>query len=266
VNGINLVYFEQGRGKAVVFVHGAVGDYRSWEQVREPIAKQYRYIAITLRYFGGDPWGDDGAKFSLQTHADDLAEFIRGLNVGPVDLVGWSYGGGAVLVLAAQHPELVASAFLYEPALQTIVSGEATVKALKEDAGAAFGPVFTDLKAGDDDAAVRHLIDGVDGQPGLFDSLPAEARAQTLSNARTMPLLFRTPPPAVTCDQLSRIQVPVMVVRGELTRPFFRLIAEAASRCIPGSRLVVAPNTRHLWPVQQPAAFDEELLKFLSRR
>jgi hypothetical protein len=55
------------------------------------------------------------------------------------------------------------------------------------------------------------------------------------------------------------------VVRGALTAPFFRIIADTASHCIPGSRLIVVPNTRHLWPAQEPAAFNRTLLDFLAK-
>jgi hypothetical protein len=60
VNGVRLTYIEQGSGEPVVFVHGAVGDLRAWEPVREEIALKHRFIAYTQRYFGTDPWRDDG--------------------------------------------------------------------------------------------------------------------------------------------------------------------------------------------------------------
>jgi pimeloyl-ACP methyl ester carboxylesterase len=58
--------------------------------------------------------------------------------------------------------------------------------------------------------------------------------------------------------------VPVAVVKGELTRPFFRIAADTASRCIPGSRLIVIPNGRHNAPAEVPAAFNDALLRFLK--
>ena len=51
-----------------------------------------RYIAYDQRYFGPAPWPDDGKHFSLATHANDLAAFLRQLDVGPAHHVGWSYG------------------------------------------------------------------------------------------------------------------------------------------------------------------------------
>ena len=114
-NGARLPYVEQGQGTPVVFVHGAVSDHRTWERQRDVVSANYRAISYTQRYFGTEPWDKSGPKFGEQTHADDLAAFIRGLNVGPVHLVSWSYGGHITLLVALNSPELVKSVFAFEP-------------------------------------------------------------------------------------------------------------------------------------------------------
>ena len=73
VGGVTLNYLEQGQGAAVVFVHGAFSDHRVWESQRTEISRQYRYIALDQRYFGSAPWSDSGTKYSVATHANDLA-------------------------------------------------------------------------------------------------------------------------------------------------------------------------------------------------
>jgi pimeloyl-ACP methyl ester carboxylesterase len=265
VNGTSLPYVEQGQGPLVVFVHASVQDYRIWERQREAVAQRYRYIALTQRYFGTDPWPDNGAQFSKATHADDLAVFIRELKAGPVHLVGWSYSGQVLFAVALQHPELVSSLFVFEPSDDTFVTDPADKKALGEDAGAAFGPTVQAIKAGDNAAAARRLLEGVNEEPGVLDSYPPALRAVVLDNARTLPLLFGAPPPPpITCVQLGQIKVPVAIVRGELARPYFKIVADTASRCIPGSQLIVVPKGRHLWPGQDPAAFNKTLLGFLK--
>jgi pimeloyl-ACP methyl ester carboxylesterase len=52
VNDTKLTYQEQGRGRPIVFIHGAISDYRVWEGQREAVAGQNRFIALTMRYFG----------------------------------------------------------------------------------------------------------------------------------------------------------------------------------------------------------------------
>src|SRR5206468_10206580 len=154
VNGVDLVYLEQGQGAPVVFVHGAFSD-RAWLGQREAVAQRHRYIALTQRYFGTAPWPDSGEKFSLATHADDLAVFIRELKAGPVHVVGWSYGGAIALALAVQHPKLLKTLFLHEPAgIASFVTDPADAKAASEDRSAMVGASGAS-KAGDTAGAVR---------------------------------------------------------------------------------------------------------------
>jgi pimeloyl-ACP methyl ester carboxylesterase len=72
INGVRLQYLDQGSGESVIFVHGAISDHRAWEPIRDEIARKYRFIALTQRYFGTGPWKDDGKEFSVATFADDL--------------------------------------------------------------------------------------------------------------------------------------------------------------------------------------------------
>jgi pimeloyl-ACP methyl ester carboxylesterase len=266
VNGVDLVYLEQGQGAPVVFVHGACADHRAWEGQREAVAQRHRYIALTQRYFGTAPWPDSGEKFSLATHADDLAVFIRELKAGPVRVVGWSYGGGIALALAVQHPTLLKALFLHEPVgIASFVTDPADAKTASEDRREMVGPASDASKAGDTAGAVRLFFEGVSGQLGAFETLPPATRSIFLDNARTIPLQFGAPPPsALSCAQLGEINVPVTVTKGELTRAYFRILADTASRCIPGSHLVVVSQGGHAAPALTAAAFNDALLDFLK--
>ena len=265
VNGVSLTYLEQGQGAPVVFVHGATLDYRAWEGQREAVSERYRYIALTQRYFGTSAWLDGGEKYSLTTHAADLAAFIRNLTGGPTHIVGWSYGGAIVLTLAVQHPELVKSLFVFEPGIATFVTDPVDAKAAAEDRQEMVTPAATASQAGDNAGAVRLFTDGVIGLAGAFDKLSPALRSMFLDNARTVPLHVGAPsPPPITCDQLGQIKVPVAIVKGELTRPFFRIAADTASRCIPGAQLIVIPHGRHSAPAEESSAFNEALLGFLQ--
>lgn len=266
VAGVNLKYLEQGQGATVVFVHGAFADHRVWEAQREVVAQGYRYIALDQRYFGNAPWPDDGSKYSLVTHTSDLAAFIRQSNAGPVHVVAWSYGGSIALALAVQHPELVRSLFLNEPALTSIVSDPADVKTLAEERKGV-GPAAAASKANDLPESVRLFADWVNAQPGGFDTIQPSIRTVFLDNSRTIPLHFAAPPPPpITCAQLGQIKVPVTVTKGQLTRPFFAILADTTSRCVPGSQLVIVPNARHLAPTENASAFNAALLDHLERQ
>jgi pimeloyl-ACP methyl ester carboxylesterase len=266
VNGVTLVYQEQGDGAPVVFVHGCCTDYRAWDAQRQAIAPHYRFIGFNLRDHGTAPWPDDGSKYSVKTHVDDLAAFVRGLNAGPVDLVGWSYSGPIVLLVAAQHPELVHSLTIHEPGSTAWVTDPASLEIAGEDRQAMLAPASAASKAGDVAGAVLLVPVGVNHQPDFWDTATPEIRSMFLDNARTFTLnLAAPPPPPITCDLLRQIKLPALITYGEQTRPFYRIAAEGAASCIPGAQLVTIPGGRHLAIVQQPDAFNAALLQFLSK-
>lgn len=265
VNGVTLVYQEQGDGAPVVFVHGCCTDNRAWDAQRQAIAPHYRFIGLNMRYFGTAPWPDDGSKFSHQTHADDIAAFVRGLNAGPVDLVGWSYSGPIVMLVVLQHPELVHSLTIHEPSSVSFLNDPARVKIAGEDRQAALAPAIAAAKAGDFTGAARLTPAGVNHQPDFWDTTTPEIRSMFLDNARTWTLLLAAPPqPPTTCDMLRQIKIPVLITYGEDTRTFFRIAAEGAASCIPGAQFVAVPG-RHLAIAQQPDAFNAALLRFLAK-
>jgi pimeloyl-ACP methyl ester carboxylesterase len=266
VNDTKLTYQEQGHGRPVVFVHGAISDYRTWEGQREAVAAHNRFIALTMRYFGTEPWPDEGAKYSMKTHSDDLVAFIQNLNAGPVDLVGWSYSGPIALLVAVQHPELVHSLFLDEPSTLAFVTDPVDLKVATEDRAAMASPAAAAVKAGDMAGAVKTLFNSVNGQPDLFDTVPPAVRAMLVDNARTLRISSAAPPPpTITCEQLEQIKVPTTVAVGELTRPFYKIAATSVARCIHGAKLVMIPKGRHAAPVQATSAFNDALLKFFSQ-
>ncbi len=194
VDGATLHYVEQGTGTPVVFVHGAFSDHRVWEPQRQAIAAKHRFIGLTMRYFGTTPWSDGGARWSHATHVSDLAAFIRGLNAGPVVLVGQSYGSQIAAIVAASHPELVRGMFLNEPPIGTAMTSAADRAAVAEDTKG-LSAVRDAVNAGNNDEAARRFFDFVNATPGGFDKLTPTARAVHLDNARTIPVQFKAPPP-----------------------------------------------------------------------
>jgi pimeloyl-ACP methyl ester carboxylesterase len=243
-----------------------MSDYRCWDAHRPSIGLRYRVIALTQRYFGSSPWPDDGRNFSMQVHANDLAAFIGALRLDPVAIVGWSYGAAVGLAMAVQHPSLVERLFLYEPGLATFVTDPADAARAVNDRLQSMNAAKAAVNGGDIDRAVQLLMDGVNDRDGAFRQLPDQIRGVMLENGRILPLLFASPPgPSITCADLGRLGIPVSIVVGEDSRVFYRIVAEAAHRCITGSKLIKVPNARHLWPSQDPAAFSQLVLDFLDR-
>ncbi len=266
IGEIELSYVDQEQGEAVVFVHGFPVSGRIWDEHREAIAPRVRVIAPTLRYFGSLPWIDDGHNFSTQTHADDLAAFIGTLELDPVAVMGWSYGGAVALTMAVQHPQLVKRLFLFEPSLVTIVADPADLERAVADRQDMIYAARTAVSTGDLDRAVQLFIDALNPEDGTFQRAPNRVQSLLREGARMLPLYFAPPPPPnVTSEDLSHLHMPVTIAVGSDSRVFFKVLAETASRCIPDAELITVPNARHMLPVQDPATFSRLVLEFIER-
>ena len=257
---------EQGRGAPIVLVHGSNSDQRIWDQHRQIIAARYRVIAVSQRYFGRDPWPDNGESFGISVHADDLAIFVRDLAIGPVTIVGWSYGGAVSLTMAVRNPSLVNRLILYEPSLATFVTSKEEARAAMEDRLAMMTAAKPLAAAGDLAGAVRVFMDGVNAEAGPFDRLPPEVRAVMIENAPMLPLLFAGPPlPSVTADDLRALDIPVSIMLGRDSRTGYQIAARAAQALLPRAELTVVNDARHLWPIQNPQGSSQSVVDVLER-
>lgn len=264
LNGTTLRYVDEGTGPAIVFVHGYISDERVWERQRTAFTRSHRYIGVTQRYFGLTPWRDAGEQFSLDTHVEDLAAFIRALAIEPAHIVGWSYGASLALELAARHPECVRTLFAYEPANAAWLVDRAAADAAAKDRTEMVGPVLAALARGDMADAVRQIFDHAHGQPGLFDDAPPDMRDIFLDNARTVPLMFGTKPlPPIDESGLSSLTMPIAIAHGALTRPFYRIVAEGIAARVATARLVILPRGMHAAPVLGSASFNAAVADFL---
>lgn len=111
VNGLRTRYYEAGTGDPLVLVHG--GDLSGhssaniWSKDIPLFARQFHVFAPDALGAGMTDNPADDNDLNIQGQVDHLYDFIRGLKVGAVHLVGESSGGGCVFFLALQHPEVV---------------------------------------------------------------------------------------------------------------------------------------------------------------
>jgi pimeloyl-ACP methyl ester carboxylesterase len=265
VDDAALAYVEEGKGQTVVFVHGAMGDWRSWDTLRPFIAEKYHYVSYSRRYHYPNAWPDDGRDYSLRQHAEDLAAFIRALNVGPVHLVGNSYGGILVTIIAVEHPELLRSVVIGEPGIASLIMNSPEGEQIITNHRKQGVPVREAVKEGDWEKAAILLYDNTEGEVGAFRKIPEAQQKIWLTNAKTIGPMLSGKPYPLSCEQIGTIRVPTLVVRGERTPPYHLAETEAFRICLPpGSGSAVIPNTSHLWSAN-PTAASEAILRFIAK-
>jgi pimeloyl-ACP methyl ester carboxylesterase len=256
LNGDVFEYFDVGDGPPILFLHGALGDLRTWKGHGETLSGRYRCIGYTQRYFGRTSWRNEGPPFGVATHAEDLLAFVEALGLAPVYLVGWSYSGHVAFQAALRRPDLFRRVMVYEPGVPSYVTDPADLAAFGRDAQAIYGPIATAVNNGDLEKAARLMIDGSGGE-GHLDHQSLEYRTIIRDNLLSLPrLMAQEPPPKITCEDLATLRMPVSIVHGGLTRPVFAIPSLAAARCIRHAQHVQVPDVGHLWPQESPRGFS----------
>lgn len=104
-NGVSYYYEIRGTGEPVLLLHGGLGQIEMFGPNLDALAKTRQVIGVDLQGHGRTTLGD--RPISLVNIANDLAVILKTLGYKQVDVVGYSFGGGAALRLAIQHPALV---------------------------------------------------------------------------------------------------------------------------------------------------------------
>ena len=266
VRGMELHYIEQGQGEPVILLHGGQGDYRSWEPQIKALSPRYHVISYSRRYNYPNNNPLKPTSHSAYVEAADLEAFIRKLKLGPVHLVGTSMGALTALVLATKHPAMVRSLVLAEPPLhQWVRDSPSGAPIYREFISSIWQPATDAFKAGDDEGGMRILVDGFAGER-RFDSLAPERRAVSLQNSRFFKAVtvYSDPAPYFSKEKVAKLRVPILLVSGENTINLLKFIQEELGRILPKAQRVIIPNAGHGSARENPAAFNEAVLKFLG--
>jgi len=262
VNGLSFAYVEQGSGATVILVHGAVSDYREWAGQMAALAPRYRVIAYSRRYHWPNSSPGADADVRVEVQADDLAAIIKALGVAPAHIVGHSFGGAVALNLTLNHPELVRTLVLAEPAVSGVLGNISENDPVMKDSQAVRAEMKEAFETGDAETIVRTYAAHV--APGEFEKASPDVRQMLLTNAPAFRLDFTSRRPPFTCDDAGRVTVPVLVMSGGRSALGLQRIAASAARCIRGAKLVTLPEATHWLQHDQAQAFNEVVLAFLA--
>jgi pimeloyl-ACP methyl ester carboxylesterase len=264
VNGTTLTYVEQGQGFPVVLVHGALGDYRTWSGEMDDFAARHHVIAYSFRYHYPNTWTE--GQYSYQIHIADLVAFLQAMKLGPVHLVGHSYGGVVVAMVAKEHPELIRSLVLAEPSLNGLIANNDEAKPMLAEFGKVVKAVGELVQKGEPNQGAITFFNYLNEPGGGFKGLPASFQTVTLDNTSTMkPFFASPPPPPFTCEDAKKIEAPTLLMEGELTQPFRPLVLNELQRCLPHTERAKIPHASHPLEMINPKDFNATTLQFLAK-
>ena len=105
VDGLSLHYLVEGRGPAVVLLHGLGGFAASWRHNISALADRATVYALDLPGFGRS--AKPRADYGLAYFARALHGFLDAIGVSQASLVGHSLGGAVAVTYALTHPTRV---------------------------------------------------------------------------------------------------------------------------------------------------------------
>ncbi len=282
VGGNTLEYVEQGQGTPVVFVHGGISDWRTWENQLKSFSHRHRAISYSRRYFWPNAPAREGEAATTSDHAADLSAFLRTIRATPAHVVGNSEGAYISLLLAVREPALVRSLVLTEPpliplvldgppgpeALQRLAQRDPPMaKALGEMFQYMMGPAQEAFSRGSLDEGLSIFAPWALGGPRFYEALPATRKEQMRQNVGPLAsslLNERNFAPFTESDARS-VKTPTLLVYGEHSPVVLRLLSERLESLIPGARRVDIKGVSHVPHEQDPAAFDAAVLAFLEK-
>ena len=231
----------QGTSPPIVLLHSLALDRTMWGSTVDALDDDRTVITMDLRGHGESPPSHD---FTIEDIADDVASTLAELGFERAVIVGLSMGGCVAQAVAIRHPQMVSGLGLidttawYGPdaperwAERAAKAREAGMLSLSQfQLDRWFGAEFLDANRSRAEALLEVFA------ANDLDSYVAACYAMGAFDAR---------------PGLGAIDVPTVVIVGELDPATSPDHAAALHEQIAGSTLHVIPGAKHLTPVEVP--------------
>jgi pimeloyl-ACP methyl ester carboxylesterase len=256
--GQSKLYFEvAGTGEpTVILLHGGMLDSTMWDEQFELLAKSHRVVRYDASAHGRSALPPE----AYWDHAD-LRGLMDHLHIEQAILVGLSMGGRVAIDMALEEPSRV-------QAVVAVSSGLGGYRFESDFHLANRKKLIAAWKSGDFDAVVeafqREWTDGPSRAPEDVDPEVRERVRVMARNTVGSVMEGRSlQPPAI--DRLAELNLPMLVVVGELDMPGIHEIADLLVEADPNAEVVEVSGVAHMVTLEAPRRFNELLLGFLAR-
>jgi pimeloyl-ACP methyl ester carboxylesterase len=238
VGGVHIYYARYGKsdGDPVILLHGGLGNSDHWSNQVLALDDKFKVFVIDSRGQGRSTRTKAPVTYDIM--AADVLAVMDHLKLERASLVGWSDGGEIAMKIAIAHPERVAKLFIFGVNYDSNGS-----KPRGGPPAATFSGYASKCRA---DYAKMSAT------PKAWDSL-----VDWLLPIWRNPMGF-------TKDQLRGIQVPTMVADGDHDEVIVLSQVEEMAKLIPHAQLKIFTDASHFALWQDPKAFDDVLVEFLS--
>lgn len=261
---IRISYVRAGHGPVVIFIHGAMGDYRAFAPQWDAFTEHFDCISYSRRY--SFPNGNDLTTrgHSALVDAADLEGLMDHLGIDRAILVGSSYGGFTALAMAVRDPSRVAAVVSVEAPMMRYAEadpeGAEIAKAFK---AATAGPARDAFERGDDELGARLLTGGIVG--GKPKDLPEHIMKRRMVNVIAAKSLALSDDefPMLPREALRTLPMPIFLLSGAQTAPIHAAIFKAVREAIPQAKSMIVEGSGHSVSQQASEVFNREVIAFL---
>jgi non-heme chloroperoxidase len=266
---------EQGEGQQqqqppVIFIHGSLDDYRCWQYQMDYFSKKYRTISYSRRFAYPNKWiGNVVTDNTIEENAKDLAELIRKLDLAPAHLVGASYGAFIALYCASKNPELAKTMVLNEPPIFPFLARshlKDDVELLNRYRTHVQSPTEDAFKEEEFRKAAQTFIDRIMDIENFFEQLSEQDKQYLMDNAKSLEgELEFAQPSSFSVEDIKRMKIPTLLVKGELSPKFFHRISDMLyNNMLNNTEQIVIPNVSHD-NVKFTNLFSSKVMEFFAK-
>lgn len=264
-NGVQLHTVREGQGTPLIFIHGAMGDWRSWTAQWPAFTPHFDCVSYSRRYSFPNhnpmPSPDHGALHEAQ----DLRLLLDAMGIAHAVLVGSSYGAFTALALAVQSPERTLAVVAVEPPMMKYAhhtaEGHAVAQAFRREV---IEPANAAFRSGEDERAAQIMTGGINGaQASVNTGLAMQRRLQNL-RAMKMLALSSDEFPLLGPEQLRSLSMPVLLLAGRQTQPVHKTIFDNVCAAMPQAHHGWVEGAGHGVTREQAATFNRLALNFLA--
>jgi 3-oxoadipate enol-lactonase len=237
-----IAYRRSGTGPPLVLLHPLALSGAVWGTFASMLGTSFDVIAPDARGHGDSGW--DGAPFSIDDLADDVAALLDALSLPAAHVIGMSMGGSTAISFAGRYPERADGLLLADTTAwygaDAIEKWEARARTAAEKPRELQVPFQADRWF--TESFRERNADEVNRVIGIFlrTSSPAHAAA-----SRAMGAMDSRP-------QLLNITARTLALTGEEDYATPPAMGQAIADGVPGARAQVLPALRHLSLVQDP--------------
>jgi pimeloyl-ACP methyl ester carboxylesterase len=239
-DGVSLHYELHGQstGSPVVLVHGYASDYTlNWVGTRwqETLTTEgYRVVGLDCRGHGRSDKPHDPTAYALETMAADVGRLLDHLEIKTADYIGYSMGARIGLQAMLDHGNRLRRAVL---------------------GGVGWGGAFHESEN------IARAMRGEPASSAVAKSFYEFAAARPTNDLEALAACILGPQPDLSARRLNAINIPVLVVVGELDDIVGKV--DKLVENIPHARLVTVAGRNHMSAV--PAReFKQAALEFLA--